>query len=631
MSKSLSDDARDIDKLNNSEDFQMWKFQVKVLLNANQLGPLILTDTAEASRTAEWKTKDAKAQKTIITTVSKKIITHLISCTTAFEMWTKLTQIFEKDNEQQKSRLLENFYSKSYDGSTDIATYISELKHTSIRLLALNVNIQDEMLISKILSTLPQDYRHFLSAWDSTETNQKTLDNLTARLLAEEMRNKTAEMEGETIACKVNTNRNNQLTKPNHCSRDFKPFNKHKTNTQRSPGPNIQGHASGSSSNRMKTNWKGCSICKKTNHSEKDCFYRKQCTICKKVNHTEEDCYFRDRPQKVAYLTTNNNDCETWVIDSGCTSHMTNRGNIFNNFIKTQSKIGIAKNNESMISKGIGNIEFDKCLLKEVMYVPDLKCNLLSVNAITNAGGNVRFSKDKVIISNTNKQSLQGYKTKNGLFQIDLTKTVSADSYLTTDDTNPAINWHRRLGHISLIKLKELRNISDGIKITLSELKELEKVCDICQKAKQTRLKFENSRSTTTKPLQLIHTDVCGPISPATWDKRNYFVTFIDDFTHHVETYPIKTKDEVTKILMEYVRKVQAKWNMKVVSIRCDNGREFVNTKITEFCKANGTNLNCTTPYTPQLNGKAERLNRTLLDKIRALLFDSKLKKKHVG
>lgn len=149
--------------------------------------------------------KDAVAQKLIATTIERKPLMHIMDCSTAYEMWTKICTIYERDNEQQKCNLLQTFYSLTYDKTTDIATYISKLRNIASRLNALEMKIEDEMLVAKILATLPGEYKHFASAWESTTRSERTLENLTARLIAEEMRNADREPEEKAVAFKANS------------------------------------------------------------------------------------------------------------------------------------------------------------------------------------------------------------------------------------------------------------------------------------------------------------------------------------------------------------------------------------------------------------------------------------------
>ncbi|XP_011688444.1 PREDICTED: uncharacterized protein LOC105450348 [Wasmannia auropunctata] len=212
-------------------------------------------------------------------------------------------------------------------------------------------------------------------------------------------------------------------------------------------------------------------------------------------------------------------------------------------------------------------------------------------------------------------------RLKNGLYQVKLKTEQNENSFLSeettdlTEDTcDDAQLWHRRLGHTGYKSMKTLMKISSGIDIPVSQINKMDKVCKICMEAKQTRSKFDTTRVKAKKPLELIHTDLCGPIDPD-WDGHKYFITLLDDYTHFTIVYLLKTKNEAIDKIKEYVNKVEAKRNAKVAKLRCDNGREFINNVMTLWCKSKGIEMDTTVPHTPQLNGKAERLNRTLMDK----------------
>jgi len=250
-----------------------------------------------------------------------------------------------------------------------------------------------------------------------------------------------------------------------------------------------------------------------------------------------------------------------------------------------------------MIARGCGMIEFDNCNLKEVVYIPELSTNLLSVRAITDSGGEVHFVGNKVSITYNNKIILKGYKQKNGLFQVKMKADQKEKSYLTEDCDNAAKIWHRKLGHIGHKNLKILMKISEGINLTTDQLEKMEKVCKICLEAKQTKTKFDNNRVRAKRPLQIIYTDLYGPISPETWDGYKYFITFLDDFTHFTMVYLVKSKNEVAEKLKGFAQKVEAKWNLKIAKIRCDNGREYINNTVIQWCKNKGIEIDYSTTY----------------------------------
>lgn len=85
---------------------------------------------------------------------------------------------------------------------------------------------------------------------------------------------------------------------------------------------------------------------------------------------------------------------------------------------------------------------------------------------------------------------------------------------------------------------EELVKLAEGIELTEQECKEVEKNCEVCIKAKQTRQPFSTERKRAERPNQIIHTDLCGPtsIDPVTWDGKSYVLTLMDDFTHYTVT-----------------------------------------------------------------------------------------------
>jgi len=93
-------------------------------------------------------------------------------------------------------------------------------------------------------------------------------------------------------------------------------------------------------------------------------------------------------------------------------------------------------------ARGYGMIEFDNCNLKEVVYIPELSTNLLSVRAITDSEGEVHFVGNEVSITYNNKIILKGYKQKNGLFQIKMKADQKEKSYFSEDYDNAAMIWH---------------------------------------------------------------------------------------------------------------------------------------------------------------------------------------------
>lgn len=156
-------------------------------------------------------------------------------------------------------------------------------------------------------------------------------------------------------------------------------------------------------------------------------------------------------------------------------------------------------------------------------------------------------------------------------------------------------------------------------------MKKLEPVgfCEACVQGKQCREPFNGTRNRACRPLERIHSDVCGPIDPPAWDGSRYIVSFIDDYSHFAMIYLMRKKSDVFEKFREYEATVTAAFGLSISKMTVDQGREYCSNAQKQFYKRKGIQLEVTVAYTPQQNGVAERFNRTLVEKVRAVLIDS--------
>lgn len=192
-----------IEKLQTSEQYSVWKFQVTILLNASGLFEFVdgLTSapvkaereeqTAFDSRLLAWKRSDSKAQRIIATSIGSTPLRHIVNCHTAAEMWVKLKAVYEQTSKASIHLLLQRFYSFEKDSEDDVATHISKLQNIVRQLRDIGEEVSESMIITKVLMTLPESFKHFFCAWESTAKEQQTLENLTSRLVMEEARMST--------------------------------------------------------------------------------------------------------------------------------------------------------------------------------------------------------------------------------------------------------------------------------------------------------------------------------------------------------------------------------------------------------------------------------------------------------
>ncbi|GJU60624.1 putative ribonuclease H-like domain-containing protein [Tanacetum coccineum] len=193
----------------------------------------------------------------------------------------------------------------------------------------------------------------------------------------------------------------------------------------------------------------------------------------------------------------------------------------------------------------------------------------------------------------------------------------------TIDESN---KWHRRLGHVNFKNLNKLvkGNLVRGLP---SKIFQNDHTCVACQKGKQHKASCKaKSVSSISQTLQLLHMDLFGPTSVRSLNHKTYFLVITDDFSRFSWVFFLRTKDETSGILKDFIRQIENQLNQKVKTIRCDNGTEFKNRDFIEFCGSKGIKREYSNARTPQQNGVAERKNMTLIVATRTMLADSFLR-----
>jgi len=192
------------------------------------------------------------------------------------------------------------------------------------------------------------------------------------------------------------------------------------------------------------------------------------------------------------------------------------------------------------------NREIRKVLISGVLSVSGLECNLLSVRKLEMNGFTVTFKNGKGIIHKANTIAAIAHRTDKLYklcFDCDM-ETVN----LCESNENPLL-WHRRLSHLSSTGMEKLVKQATGIKLKDVEISP--EPCSICVKGKQTRLPHQTERIRAKRPLQLVHSDLCGPMDTTSYDGKRYLLTFIDDFTHFTIAYTLRAKSEVHQIFQD--------------------------------------------------------------------------------
>jgi hypothetical protein len=228
----------------------------------------------------------------------------------------------------------------------------------------------------------------------------------------------------------------------------------------------------------------------------------------------------------------------------------------------------------------------------------------------------IRDSKSKLMAS--------GYR-EGSLYYLDQGGPAHQACPSSDHNSSKEMIWHRRFGHLGTQGMQVLtRNkMVSGMDL---EWKQETGFCESCVEGKSHRLPFQHSSGKRADhPLELIHSDVCGKIGTQSLGGGEYFVTFIDDHTRHVWVYILKHKHEVFRRFQEWKAQVEKSSGRQIKALRSDNGGEYTSHEFESYLTKEGIKRELTIPHTPEQNGVAERLNRTLIEGVRTMLADSKL------
>jgi hypothetical protein len=250
-----------------------------------------------------------------------------------------------------------------------------------------------------------------------------------------------------------------------------------------------------------------------------------------------------------------------------------------------------------------------------------LKKNLVSVSTIKEKGYEVLFHDGQVLLfpRGSSITSAKVIGTRHERLYKFLFQPVRALIHSTNSSDDLCEIWHRRMAHFHHGALRVLREMVMGVPNFSSEHHEL---CKGCTLGKYTKTAFPSSDSRAAWILDLIHSDVCGPMSLASLTGSLYYVVFIDDFSRKSWIFFMKTKGQVFSRFQEFKSLMENQTGKKIRVLRSNNGGEYTSKEFMDFCAGEGIRRELIVPYNPQQNGVAERKNRAIVGAARAMLHD---------
>lgn len=590
-------------------NYATWRVQLKMaLIKENLWGIVNETESPPAvsltSETAKFNARKDKALATIVLAVDTSLLYLLDDPTDPVVVWNKLSDQFQKKSWANKLELRRKLYSTKLKDGDCVQKHIKNMTEIFNELAVIGDPIKDEDRVLHLLATLSPSYDMLVTALQ-TNANVPPMDLVVERLLNEEFKKKG---ESSTIISPSSNKVENALI------------------SARKVGVR-------------------CHQCNRIGHLKKNCWHNpanKKQKFAKGNNHyaqvsNSDDCILL----AISALSTGGENVRKndWITDSGATRHMCNNIELFSSSKELNTPVTVEVGDlRKLKGTAFGNVELKlklphgqskQCTLRDVLFVPELGYNLLSIPSVTQSGKTANFTQHRCEILDKYGKILCVAERRKNLYFVAMEPNQENKVNLVKSEKLSKENiWHQRFGHVCGKNLQKMANekMVDGFNYNVNN--ELD-FCSDCIYGKQQKKKFPIRKTNETRGvLELVHTDLCGKMNEKSFNRGEYFIIFIDDATRYTWIYILQTKDQAFEKFK--IWKAEAEnWTRKSLKIlRSDGGGEYMSTEFTEYLQQHGIQHQTTISKTPEQNGVSERKNRYLVESTRSMLANSGLSQK---
>lgn len=605
-------------------NYTVWAIRMKVVLQLHKVWEVVETETTEVD-------KNTMATALLFQAIPETLIIQIGNLTTAKKIWDAVKVRYVGADRVREARLQTcktEFDRLRMKDSDTIDEFVGKLTELSARSTALGEDIDEPKMVKKFLSSLPsKKYIHIVASLEQLlNLNTSNFEDIVGRLKAYEERVNSALEETQ------DDQQNKLMYSNTEAPRDY-------NNENRGRGRGGRGNYRGRG--RGRGYWDSgdasrvtCFRCDKIGHFAATCPDR--VLKLSEVQETKEDdtqeadtlmmhevVYLNERNVKPKEFESSMDGDKIWYLDNGASNHMTGNKSYFSSIDETiTGKVRFGDDSRIEI-KGKGSILFisqtgEKKLLSDVYFLPNLRSNIISLGQATEAGCDVRMRGDYLTLHDKNgKLIVKASRSRNRLYKVLM--EIDDDKCLKLEIQSDSARWHSRLGHIGVDSMKLM--IQKELVLGIPQIDVEKEICGSCLRGKQTRQTFPQATSfRASKVLELVHADLCGPISPTTAAGNKYIFVLVDDHSRYMWTILLKDKGDAFQKFKNFKIMAEQEAKTSIKTLRTDRGGEFTSNEFQRFCEASGIQRHLTAPYTPQQNGVVERRNRTLLEMTRSIL-----------
>ncbi|CAH9074170.1 unnamed protein product [Cuscuta europaea] len=602
-------------------NYTLWKPRMEDFLSCKDLfDPIEMKGiNPDPPKSIEWKKINRKTIGQIRQWIDHSVFHHVAQETDAYALWKKLEDMYQAKTARNKALLMRRLVNMKLKSGTSVAEHTGQFQSLVNQLSCVEMPLGDEMQSLLLLRSLPDSWETLVVTLNNSAPDGKlTMSVVKDALFNEEARRK--DMSTYQTHALVMENRGRSQGKQQRNSRGKWQS---------------RGKSRGRSSDGRKPSYT-CHHCGIEGHMKKNCY-----KLLEERGKSNSQAKNKGGEAlitisgDVAYCTSNDETClhvsredTEWVVDTAASYHVTPHRYYFTTY--KAGDFGAVKmgNSSSSGIAGIGDIQIktstgSTITLKDVRHVPDLRLNLLSVVCLDEQGYDNHFNRGTWKMSKGVLTIARGHVCGT-LYKTHL--RICMDSLNIAEETSQNL-WHLRLSHIgekglTTLMKKNLINIDKN---------SAPGPCSHCLFGKQHRVSFSSTSTKRTELLSLVHSDVCGPFEVESIGGSRYFLTFIDDASRKVWVYFLTTKDRVFESFKTFHVLVERETGKKLKCLRSDNGGEYTSKAFDAYCREYGIRHEKSVPRTPQHNGVAERMNRTIMERVRSMLNVAKLPKSFWG
>ncbi|CAL9022992.1 unnamed protein product, partial [Prunus brigantina] len=612
----------------------------------------------------EDRIKNAKALSLIQGALTDELFPRIRNEKTAKGAWDVLRREFRGDKKVRAVKLqavrADFEYMRMTDGES-LDSYLARFFGTVNNLKSLGEDVTETRIVQKLLMSLSRRYKSIVSIIEETrDLDVLRVEEVIASVKVydkredlHDERDKVAGTERAFSSLKVGNNQvhgtqKGSQSRPNQKwqGQDKKGSNWSQNNNGSSWNNNAGGNWNNSfnSQNKQGSSSQGsvkpqCQVCQKYHFGVCRHKGKPRCGKCNRFGHIAKDCEGNKQVANCAKeedVTTGTmfyachsasvKNGSVWFVDSACSNHMTSQESVLINIdrsVTCKVKMGTG---DLVQATGKGTLlvetQHGRRYIHEVLLVPGLDENLLSVGQMMEHGYYVLFGGNMAVIFDDD--SLNNVVAKvvmggNRCFPLSLeSMTPAARKASVIEDS---WIWHRRLGHLNFVSMKKMQQME--MVTGLPVLTEMKDVCEGCVSGKHHREKFDKEGAWRAScPLELVHTDLCGPMQNESIGGNRYFITFIDDFSRMCWVYFLRNKSDTFNVFKKFKAFVELQSGFSLKKLRSDRGGEYTSHEFQEFCASMGMERQLTIAHSPQQNGVAERRNRTICEMARSMMTE---------